>query len=152
MFLSICSLTSKTHTAALSTKTNCRAAEWQQGTVAEATKLTISWGGVGRGYQQVKWRWESLQPHWRCLFPLPSTAETNTGLNLQLNPWPAFDLLSGTGGEGQGGGTAGWSGCEMWASCLEDPPRIWKSPIKQAYKSNSVPQFKHWPFLLFSSS
>lgn len=34
-----------------------------------------------------------------CFFPM---AETKTGLNLQLNPCPAFDLVSRTGEEGRG--------------------------------------------------
>lgn len=79
----------------------------------------------------------SLLPHWRCLFfPI---AETKTGLNLQLNPWPAFDLVNGTGGGGQRAGRRGGSWCEMGACCcFEVPPRIWKRPIKQDYKSGTT--------------
>lgn len=72
-----------------------------------------------------------------CLFfPI---VETKTGLNLQLNPWPAFDLVSGTGGGGQRAGRRGGSGCKTGACCcFEVPPRIWKRPIKQDYKSGAT--------------
>lgn len=86
----------------------------------------------------------SLLPHWRCLFF--HITETKTGLNLQLNPWPAFDLVSGTGGGGQRAGRRGGCGCEMGACCcFEVPPRIWKRPIKQDYKKwhSLPPQTKH---------
>lgn len=71
-----------------------------------------------------------------CFSPV---AETKTGLNLQLNPWPAFDLVSRTGGGGQRAGRRGGGGCEMGACCcFEVPPRIWKRPIKQDYKSGTA--------------
>lgn len=80
----------------------------------------------------------SLLLHWRCLF-FPPIAETKTGLNLQLNPWPAFDLVSGTGGGGQRAGHRGGSECKMRACCcFEVPPRIWKRPIKQDYKTGTT--------------
>lgn len=71
-----------------------------------------------------------------CFSP---TEETKTGLNLQLNPWPAFDLVYGTGGAGQKAGHGEGSGCEMGACCcFEVPPRIWKRPIKQDHKSGTA--------------
>lgn len=99
-----------------------------------ARELTTRRGGVRGGEPEVSWRWESPARSEVSFFP--PMAETKTGLNLQLNPWPAFDLVNGTVGGGQRAGQRGGSGCEMGACCcFEDPPRIWKSPIKQDYKS-----------------
>lgn len=102
-----------------------------------AAELTTSWGGVGGGEQEVRWRWES--PATLEVSVFPPIAETKTGLNLQLNPWPAFDLVSGTGGGGQRAGHRGGSECKMGACCcFEVPPRIWKRPIKQDYKTGTT--------------
>lgn len=102
-----------------------------------AAELTTSWGGVGGGEQEVRWRWES--PATLEVSVFPPIAETKTGLNLQLNPWPAFDLVSGTGGGGQRAGQRGGSECKMGACCcFEVPPRIWNRPIKQDYKTGTT--------------
>lgn len=140
MCVSSCLLSPKTHTAAC---------QWRQ---TGGGRMT-----VGHGGGQQNWRWAkeeqeevnrrsnrggSLLPHWRCLFfPI---AETKTGLNLQLNPWPAFDRVSGTGGEGQRAGRRGEAAGVKWGACccFEVPPRIWKRPIKQDYKSGTAFLFK----------
>lgn len=119
-----------THTQLTASEDKLWAVKWQRDLAEWQQNWRWNWGGAEGGQWEVKWRWESPAALTVSVF---SRSSSKAGLNLQLNPWPAFDLVRGQRAGGEACGVK-WGAC----CCFEVPPRIWTRPIKQDYKSGTA--------------
>lgn len=126
-----------THTQLPVSEDKLGAVEWQWGMV----EWQQNWRRAEEELEEVNRRSDgggSLLPHWRCLF-FPHSGNKN---RLKLTVEPLTCLWPGErdrGRRAEGGTDGEGSGCEMGACCcFEVPPRIWRRPIKQDYKSGAT--------------